>query len=90
VDATQEQFEAQFHAIARLGDTYFIYVVEKREAERKRIVASGRLVIELKFTRSCGRVRALTPTMCALSGQVGHLEDIVVDEKERGLRLGTL
>ncbi|CEG01067.1 Acyl-CoA N-acyltransferase [Ostreococcus tauri] len=49
-----------------------VYVIESEDGSR--IVASGTLVLERKFTRNCGTC--------------GHIEDVVVDEGERGRDLG--
>eukprot|EP01060_Flectonema_neradi_P012419 TRINITY_DN19237_c0_g1_i1.p1 TRINITY_DN19237_c0_g1~~TRINITY_DN19237_c0_g1_i1.p1 ORF type:complete len:170 (+),score=35.15 TRINITY_DN19237_c0_g1_i1:51-560(+) len=44
------------------------------DMEKKKIVATGTILFDYKFTRSCG--------LCA------HIEDIVVDKNYRGQRLG--
>lgn len=49
-----------------------IYIYE--DITTNKIVASATLMIEQKFIRN--------------GGKVGHLEDVVVDEKYRGLKLG--
>jgi len=42
--------------------------------DRQKIIATATLLIELKFIRQCGKC--------------GHIEDVVVDQNYRGLRLG--
>ena len=44
------------------------------ERTTERIVATGTLLVELKFHRGCG--------------SVGHIEDVVVDAAYRGSKLG--
>jgi glucosamine-phosphate N-acetyltransferase len=63
-------FKRRFRAIAD-GPEY-VYVIES--ACRTRVVASGTLLLERKFTRNCGTC--------------GHIEDVVVDSNERGKDLG--
>jgi len=49
-------------------------VIVIENVERRRIVAAGTLLVERKFIHE--------------GGTVGHIEDIVVDETERGKQLG--
>jgi glucosamine-phosphate N-acetyltransferase len=53
-------------------DEYYIVVVE--QVSINKIVASGCVLVESKFIRNCGKV--------------GHIEDIVVDNSQRGKNLG--
>eukprot|EP00834_Sanchytrium_tribonematis_P001631 NODE_41_length_34096_cov_2.002235.p27 type:complete len:136 gc:universal NODE_41_length_34096_cov_2.002235:19726-20133(+) len=55
-----------------LNHDYYIVVIE--DLNNQRIVGAGTLVNEKKFIRHCGKV--------------GHIEDIVVDESQRGKRFG--
>ena len=58
---------------AEIGDgPEHVYVIESEDGTR--VVASGTLLLERKFARSCGTC--------------GHIEDVVVDERERGKDLG--
>jgi glucosamine-phosphate N-acetyltransferase len=52
---------------------YFVIVIEEL-APTRRIVASGSILVEQKFIRKCGKV--------------GHIEDIVVHESQRGKNFG--
>jgi len=63
-------FKRRFRAIQD-GPEY-VYVIESESGDR--VVASGTLVLERKFTRGCGTC--------------GHIEDVVVDANERGKDLG--
>ena len=56
----------------RLQDVHKIVVIE--DLNEKRVIGTGSLVIERKFTRELG--------IC------GHIEDIVVSEAYRGKNLG--
>ncbi|CAM8909748.1 unnamed protein product [Rhodiola kirilowii] len=69
---SDKDFEKRFEELSRLGDDHVICVIEDEESGR--IVGTGSLFIEKKFLRNCGKV--------------GHIEDVVVDEKARGLKLG--
>ena len=64
------EFKQRFNSISD-GPEY-VYVVESEDGAR--VVASGTLVLERKFTRNCG--------VC------GHIEDVVVDSSARGQDLG--
>jgi len=73
---TKEGFEARWREMAQanstLGPTYHVVVCE--DVSNKKLVASGTIFIERKFTRTAG--------LC------GHIEDIVVDKSVRGKNLG--
>eukprot|EP01103_Thecamoeba_quadrilineata_P003686 TRINITY_DN1343_c0_g1_i2.p1 TRINITY_DN1343_c0_g1~~TRINITY_DN1343_c0_g1_i2.p1 ORF type:complete len:144 (-),score=26.64 TRINITY_DN1343_c0_g1_i2:72-503(-) len=71
-DITKEEFQRRFRELQSVKDTYYIIVVENLTT--KEIVGSGSLIIERKFLHHCGNV--------------GHIEDIVVDSKYRGHNLG--
>lgn len=55
-----------------MSGKYFTIVIE--ELSTSRIVASGTVLVEIKFIRGCGKV--------------GHVEDIVVHESQRGKSFG--
>lgn len=44
------------------------------DLDKKKIIATATLLVELKFIRNCGKC--------------GHIEDVVVDSTYRGQRLG--
>ncbi len=54
------------------NDQYFVIVIE--ELSSSKIVASGTVLVEKKFIRGCG--------------SVGHIEDIVVHDSQRGKSYG--
>jgi glucosamine-phosphate N-acetyltransferase len=56
----------------RLQPDYFVYVIE--DEQEHNLIGSGTLVIEHKLIRG--------------SGDVGHIEDVVVNDRFRGLRYG--
>ncbi|KAL9241049.1 hypothetical protein vseg_015207 [Gypsophila vaccaria] len=66
------KFEARFRELSAEGDNHVICVVEDNNTGR--IIATGSVFIEKKFIRNCG--------------QVGHIEDVVVDASARGMNLG--
>uniref|UniRef100_A0A6B2LPJ2 Glucosamine 6-phosphate N-acetyltransferase n=1 Tax=Arcella intermedia TaxID=1963864 RepID=A0A6B2LPJ2_9EUKA len=68
---TEESFKKRFLEMKADGN-YYIVVMENTSTGK--IVASGTLLLEKKFLRSCG--------------VVGHVEDIVVDKGERGKDFG--
>ncbi|KAI3435568.1 hypothetical protein D9Q98_001633 [Chlorella vulgaris] len=65
-------FKARFEELSKMKDTYKIVVIE--DMDKKQIIATATLVVELKFIRGCSKC--------------GHIEDVVVDSTYRGLRLG--
>lgn len=69
---TKADFEARFDRISSMPDTYYVMVME--DEKNSRIVGAATLLIEDKFIHGCGRV--------------GHIEDVVVDRRYRGLSLG--
>ncbi|XP_002964886.2 glucosamine 6-phosphate N-acetyltransferase isoform X2 [Selaginella moellendorffii] len=71
-DVSREMFDAKMQQLEKLGDYHRIVVIE--DVKSGRVVATGSIFIEHKFARSCGKV--------------GHLEDVVVDERMRGCHLG--
>ncbi len=66
------------------AEMYFVCVIE--EEATRRIVASGTLVVEQKFIRQCGKVQPLFDCL----RKVGHIEDIVVHDSQRGKNFGRL
>lgn len=71
-DISHEQFLARFETIAKTGDMTHTVVIE--DTLKGKIIASATALLEYKFTHGCG--------------QIGHVEDVVVDSTYRGLRLG--
>ncbi|KAJ4882740.1 Glucosamine 6-phosphate N-acetyltransferase [Raphanus sativus] len=69
---TDDEFDRRFEEIRSYGDDHFICVIEDESSGK--IVATGSVMIEKKFLRSCGKV--------------GHVEDVVVDSEFRGKNLG--
>ncbi|KAI7845197.1 hypothetical protein COHA_001241 [Chlorella ohadii] len=58
--------------MSKRSDTYKVAVIE--DLDKRQIIATATLVVELKFIRGCAKC--------------GHIEDVVVDSTYRGLRLG--
>lgn len=73
-DYTRERFEAQFDGMKQMSGCHYVVVVEDTPA--KRVVCTGTLMVERKFIHNA-----------ALRGR---LEDIVVHEDYRKLRLGSM
>lgn len=71
-DLTESKFNDRIDEIHRHGEMYHCIVIEDRNLHK--IVASATLLVELKFARGCGKC--------------GHIEDVVVNDKYRGERLG--
>ncbi|ORZ30125.1 acyl-CoA N-acyltransferase [Catenaria anguillulae PL171] len=71
-DVSREQFDERLTYLAKHNDTYYPLVIEDRNTGK--VVGAGTLFVERKFIRGCG--------------MVGHIEDIVVDENQRGKKLG--
>eukprot|EP01136_Pigoraptor_vietnamica_P008167 Opistho-1_new@43158 len=71
-DVSKERFAAQFEAMVAARDTYYVVVIEDPAVDR--LVACATLVVELKFIHGASKR--------------GHIEDVVVDEKQRGRQLG--
>ncbi|GJP29825.1 hypothetical protein CLOM_g7704 [Closterium sp. NIES-68] len=69
---TEEQFKDQFALFSQRATDYHVMVIE--DTVNSRVVATGTLLIELKFIHSCG--------------EIGHIEDIVVHSSVRGKHLG--
>ncbi|KAK9290813.1 hypothetical protein L1049_008991 [Liquidambar formosana] len=69
---TDKDFEERFQELSSYGDDHVICVIEDDCSGR--IIATGSVFIEKKFLRNCGKV--------------GHIEDVVVDSKARGMQLG--
>lgn len=67
-------FESRFDELKSIDNTYFIVTIEDTTVSK--VVATGTLVIERKFTH--------------MTGRVGHIEDIVVDIDYRKKKLGTV
>ena len=71
-DPGEEAWVAQFNAIKSAPHTYYGIVIVDKATDR--IVAVGTVFIERKFLRGLG--------------SVGHIEDIAVDERQQGKKLG--
>jgi len=67
---TREQFDENFRAMKAAG-VYYIVVVADATGK---LVGTGSLIVERKFTHHCG--------------QVGHIEDVVTDSTVRGAGIG--
>jgi len=72
-DYGRETYEAQFDAIKALPGMTYIVVVE--DCSKQRVVATATLLVELKFIHNAAKR--------------GRIEDLVVDEEYRHLRLGS-
>ncbi|KAF5387527.1 hypothetical protein D9757_006600 [Collybiopsis confluens] len=62
----------QYEAMRSSPNTYYPIVIISKETDR--IVGAGTVIVERKFLRGLGRV--------------GHIEDIAVDKREQGKKLG--
>jgi len=71
-DPGEAAWVAQFNAFRSAPNTYYSIVIVDKQTDR--IVAVGTVFIERKFLRGLG--------------SVGHIEDIAVDEKQQGKKLG--
>ena len=71
-DPGEAAWVAQFHAMRATPRTYHTLVIVDKATDR--IVAVGTVVLERKFLRGLGTV--------------GHIEDIAVDKKQQGKKLG--
>lgn len=73
-EVSPADFEKRFEEMQRCEDTYKIIVIE--DIDTNQVIGAATLLIELKFIHSLSRV--------------GHIEDVVVDKRYRGKRLGVL
>lgn len=71
-DPGEDAWVAQFQAFKAAAKTYYSIVIVDKASDR--IVAVGTAFIERKFLRGLG--------------SVGHIEDIAVDERQQGKKLG--
>lgn len=71
-DPGEAEWVAQFDALRQAAGTYYSIVIIDKASDR--IVAVGTIFVERKFLRGLGRV--------------GHIEDIAVDERQQGKKLG--
>lgn len=71
-EVTEQQYKERFDLMRSVPNTYYIVVIE--DIASQQLVATGSVIIEFKFTRSCGKV--------------GHIEDIVTTMQRRGQHLG--
>ncbi|KAG0050147.1 Glucosamine-phosphate N-acetyltransferase-like protein [Gryganskiella cystojenkinii] len=71
-NVSAESFERTFEQMLRAESVYYIVVIE--DLKQSKVVATGTLIVEQKFLRSCGKS--------------GHIEDIVVHDSQRGKKFG--
>ncbi|KAL0483030.1 glucosamine-phosphate N-acetyltransferase [Acrasis kona] len=71
-DVSKDMFKKRMEHMKNTQNTYFTVVVE--DLDKKKIIATASLIVELKFAHGCSKV--------------GHIEDVVVDETYRGYKLG--
>jgi glucosamine-phosphate N-acetyltransferase len=71
-DPGEEAWVAQFNAMCTIPHTYYTLVIVDKPTDH--IVAVGSIFVEPKFLRGLG--------------SVGHIEDIAVDKKQQGKKLG--
>eukprot|EP00842_Homolaphlyctis_polyrhiza_P003986 jgi/Hompol1/4589/HPOL_003734-RA len=71
-EISKESFTERFEWLKSHNSEYFCIVVH--ETATGRVVGSGNILIERKFIHECGAV--------------GHIEDIVVSDSQRGKGLG--
>lgn len=69
---SDKQFEDRFQELSSYGSDHVVCVIEDKQSGK--IIATGSIFIEKKFLRNCGKV--------------GHIEDVVVDARARGMNLG--
>ena len=73
-DITREQFNQRFDDMVSTRDTYRITVIE--DTNTGDLITCGTIFIEKKYIHQMA--------------ERGHIEDIVVDERYRGMKLGKL
>ncbi|KAI0700327.1 acyl-CoA N-acyltransferase [Cytidiella melzeri] len=71
-DPGEVAWVAQFNALKAAANTYYSIVMVDKASDR--IIGVGTLFVERKFLRGLG--------------SVGHIEDIAVDERQQGKKLG--
>ncbi|KAI0313956.1 acyl-CoA N-acyltransferase [Amylostereum chailletii] len=71
-DPGEAAWVAQFHAMRALPRTYYTLVIVDKASDQ--IVGVGAVFLERKFLRGLGTV--------------GHIEDIAVDKRQQGKKLG--
>ncbi|OMJ07634.1 Glucosamine 6-phosphate N-acetyltransferase 1 [Smittium culicis] len=72
-DVTEQMFLDRFEMIKRTNSKHVIVIFD---TDTSRIVATGALFVEPKFSRDCGLL--------------GHIEDVSVHPSHRGKKLGVL
>ncbi|KAK7433979.1 Glucosamine-phosphate N-acetyltransferase-like protein [Stygiomarasmius scandens] len=71
-DPGEPEWLAQFNRMKQSPNTYYPIVIVDKKSDK--IIGAGCVFIERKFLRGLG--------------SVGHIEDIAVDEKQQGKKLG--
>jgi GNAT superfamily N-acetyltransferase len=71
-EISEEAFAGRVDHLQKLGANHHVAVIE--DVVRKKIVATGSILVEYKFVHNCGKT--------------GHIEDVVVDNSVRGQHLG--
>ncbi|CAK9861508.1 unnamed protein product [Sphagnum jensenii] len=71
-EISEEAFAGRVDHLQKLGANHHVAVIE--DVVRKKIVATGSILVEYKFVHNCGKA--------------GHIEDVVVDNSVRGQHLG--
>mmetsp|Transcript_13012 Transcript_13012/g.33200 ORF Transcript_13012/g.33200 Transcript_13012/m.33200 type:complete len:171 (-) Transcript_13012:68-580(-) len=71
---TSEDWDRRFKEMVAIGDYYIIVLEDLSLPKTSSIIGAGTILLERKFLRGCA--------------STGHIEDIVVDSRYRGKKLG--